>query len=309
MSKEGGGGAEKKQSSTGCDERGVAQPKSPSAYGQEPTSLEHHVARVSHTTTRTGESAANVCETAANNPMEAPDTEVTESFSKEATRHLPEGDTSSNSPGLVLRQVIAVSASKKPAVFFNLARKFLATDNECDLSALEGAILTAVDAAHLLERSKIAKIVRIQTSYVSVEPKRRKNAPPMKKSGTSHYSQESAQSSVSSAMLPVTASQISPMTSLYPAQAEIIATHEDVASKTQDNSTRQRKNITGGRVKGVPLRRARIVITVRRTQDYKKWLEETPYEAIVAGEDDMGEEEQNKLRGQIVNLKKSSKSP
>lgn len=57
-------------------------------------------------------------------------------------------------------QVIAVSASKGPAAFFNLARKFLATDEYCDLSALEGAIVSAVDAAHLLERSKLADIVR-----------------------------------------------------------------------------------------------------------------------------------------------------
>jgi hypothetical protein len=58
------------------------------------------------------------------------------------------------------RQVIAVSASKGPAAFFNLARKFLVTDEMCDLSALEGAIVSAVDAAHLLERSKLATIVR-----------------------------------------------------------------------------------------------------------------------------------------------------
>lgn len=58
------------------------------------------------------------------------------------------------------RQVIAVSASRGPAAFFNLARKFLVTDETCDLSALEGAIVSAVDAAHLLERSKLATIIR-----------------------------------------------------------------------------------------------------------------------------------------------------
>ena len=58
------------------------------------------------------------------------------------------------------RQVIAVSVSKSPSAFMNLAKKFLVTDEECDFSALEGAIVTAVDAAHLLERSKIATIVR-----------------------------------------------------------------------------------------------------------------------------------------------------
>lgn len=68
----------------------------------------------------------------------------------------PKGDDVSNKP----RQVIAVSASRGPAAFFNLARKFLVTDEMCDLSALEGAIVSAVDAAHLLERSKLATIVR-----------------------------------------------------------------------------------------------------------------------------------------------------
>jgi hypothetical protein len=67
-----------------------------------------------------------------------------------------EEDQTEESP----RQVIAVSASKGPAAFFNLARKFLAIDEMCDLSALEGAIVSAVDAAHLLERSQLATIVR-----------------------------------------------------------------------------------------------------------------------------------------------------
>ena len=58
------------------------------------------------------------------------------------------------------RQVIAVSANKGPTAFFNLARKFLVTDEVCDLSALEGAIVSAADAAHLLVRSKLATIIR-----------------------------------------------------------------------------------------------------------------------------------------------------
>jgi hypothetical protein len=73
-----------------------------------------------------------------------------------STTKQDQSSSSSSAP----RQVIAVSASKKPAAFFNLAKKFLVTDEECDLSALEGAILAAVDAALLLERSKYAKIIR-----------------------------------------------------------------------------------------------------------------------------------------------------
>lgn len=68
-------------------------------------------------------------------------------------------------PVLPPRQVIAVNASKGPAAFFNLARKFLVTDEFCDLSALEGAIVSAVDAAHLLERSRLATIVRCVTYF------------------------------------------------------------------------------------------------------------------------------------------------
>ena len=68
------------------------------------------------------------------------------------------------------RQVIAVSASKGPAAFFNLARKFLVTDETVDLSALEGAIVSAVDAAHLLERSKLATIVRYVKKMLFLVP-------------------------------------------------------------------------------------------------------------------------------------------
>jgi hypothetical protein len=79
-----------------------------------------------------------------------------------AKRDHPSGRSSPSTPedSTRPRQVIAVSASKGPTAFFNLARKFLVTDEICDLSALEGAIVSAVDAAHLLERSKLATIVR-----------------------------------------------------------------------------------------------------------------------------------------------------
>lgn len=34
------------------------------------------------------------------------------------------------------------------------------------------------------------------------------------------------------------------------------------------------------------LRRARIVITVQRTDAYKKWLEENPIQDVISGEED-----------------------
>jgi len=92
--------------------------------------------------------------------LQSADNIATGMSEKSHARHLP---TESST----VRQVIAVSASKGPAAFFNLARKFLATDDVCDLSALEGAIVSAVDAAHLLERSKLATIVRcVRDSYL-----------------------------------------------------------------------------------------------------------------------------------------------
>lgn len=148
------------------------------------------------------------------------------------------------------RQVIAVSASKNPAAFFNLARRFLVTDEYCDLSALEGAIVSAVDAAHLLERSKLAHIVRIQTSYVTVEP-RKKSAgivTPAVTTPSSELGQGQHQQTV------------------YPPQYQPHGiTH-----------THKKPPHTGK--KGNPLRRSRIIITVKRTEDYKKWLLENDVE-------------------------------
>mmetsp|Transcript_28570 Transcript_28570/g.42226 ORF Transcript_28570/g.42226 Transcript_28570/m.42226 type:complete len:207 (+) Transcript_28570:343-963(+) len=143
------------------------------------------------------------------------------------------------------RQVIAVNASKGPAAFFNLTRKFLVTDEFCDLSALEGAIVAAVDAAHLLERSKLATIVRVHTSYVTVEPKRKKQQ------GTEQTRQNANDSTDLTAQIPFSEDQ------------------------ERRNSTRE-------------LRRARIVITVRRTESYKTWLEDNPHRAVIAS--DTGDE-------------------
>jgi len=145
------------------------------------------------------------------------------------------------------RQVIAVSASKGPAAFFNLARKFLATDEVCDLSALEGAIVSAVDAAHLLERSQLATIVRVQTSYVVVEPKRK--------------SQQQVTNVNQSMNVPSTSSTFS--------QA-VVTSQPKTSARGQSGKKSQ------GRSKSTPLRRARILITVKRTEAYSQWLEENP---------------------------------
>lgn len=152
------------------------------------------------------------------------------------------------------RQTIAVSVSKSPSAFFNLARKFLVTDESCDLSALEGAIVSAIDAAHLLERSKIATITRLQTSYVAVEPKKKKERA------------ASTTSSETSRSLPTAAS------------GPIIDRSHAV---TFDPSVSHHENLPEG-----TLRRSRIVITVKRTEAYVKWLKENPIQDINSGDDD-----------------------
>uniref|UniRef100_A0A7S3QA87 DNA/RNA-binding protein Alba-like domain-containing protein n=1 Tax=Chaetoceros debilis TaxID=122233 RepID=A0A7S3QA87_9STRA len=169
------------------------------------------------------------------------------------------------------RQVIAVSASKNPAAFFNLARRFLVTDEFCDLSALEGAIVSAVDAAHLLERSKLANIVRIQTSYVTVEP-RKKHAPPQLETVGE-----------AGATTPATHPPPPPH---YQQQQSHTHTHtrhqhqHQHKQYQQSHTQQQQQQTTSGDKKphhgkkGNPLRRSRIIITVQRTKDYKTWLEE-----------------------------------
>mmetsp|Transcript_7401 Transcript_7401/g.16397 ORF Transcript_7401/g.16397 Transcript_7401/m.16397 type:complete len:274 (-) Transcript_7401:78-899(-) len=184
------------------------------------------------------------------------------------------------------RQVIAVSVSKGPSAFFNLARKFLVTDESCDLSALEGAIVSAVDAAHLLERSKIATITRIQTSYVSVEPKKRQDhrpSSPVRSVITEH----------------TTASSTPTATEISQGQSSRIESLEVVKEQQEGPAQRDRSasvaatevshaTSSPGKSKGSSgvLRRARIVITVQRTSDYTNWLKENPVHDVISGEEE-----------------------
>mmetsp|Transcript_12436 Transcript_12436/g.23333 ORF Transcript_12436/g.23333 Transcript_12436/m.23333 type:complete len:267 (+) Transcript_12436:415-1215(+) len=175
------------------------------------------------------------------------------------------------------RQVIAVSASKNPAAFFNLARRFLVSDEYCDLSALEGAIVSAVDAAHLLERSKLAKIVRVQTSYVAVEPRR-------KNTSVNVPTESSISASVPSAVSFYEA-QSSSNTQTLPSNLHHTGNyhHPSLATSNAQHTLEQAPENNPKYVKkGIQVRRARIVITVKRTEEYKTWLEEN--EADTASE-------------------------
>ncbi|GAX28241.1 hypothetical protein FisN_27Hh109 [Fistulifera solaris] len=58
---------------------------------------------------------------------------------------------------------IHVAAGKSPTENMNLARKFLVHHEIVYLSAFDAAIVIAIDAALLLQRSKYATIVRVET--------------------------------------------------------------------------------------------------------------------------------------------------
>mmetsp|Transcript_32897 Transcript_32897/g.72559 ORF Transcript_32897/g.72559 Transcript_32897/m.72559 type:complete len:303 (+) Transcript_32897:294-1202(+) len=176
------------------------------------------------------------------------------------------------------RQVIAVSASKGPAAFFNLARKFLITDEIVDLSALEGAIVSAVDAAHLLERSKLASIIRIHTSYVAVEPKRKRHDSVTSEEPSPQLEPQSSPyaHSDTTAAHAVSSSSEQQDKAIYSSPPGSVGDASNLGQKAPHHQQQQQS-----RAKGSPLKRARIIITVKRTPEYKQWLDENPSQAII----------------------------
>jgi len=159
MSSEGGGGNKAssrsdEKSTTGEPSEGSARQKQPSAATVQ---LQATPSTSGSTAEPEGEHAAEGDETLERKPAARPSHQQQGTASSAPSEVSPvSAQDSTERP----RQVIAVSANRGPTAFFNLAKRFLITDEICDLSALEGAIVSAVDAAHLLERSKLATIVR-----------------------------------------------------------------------------------------------------------------------------------------------------
>jgi len=191
--------------------------------------------------------------------------------------------TSIGSDQNISSSVIAVSAAKPPTVFCNLARKFLISEEFVHLSALEGAILYAIDASHLLERSQLATIVRIETSYVSVEPRKRGQ----KAKGVSEDQPE-----VSGNFAPRTAH-----VSLKKSSASLKDDGENLGKVSSSDT--KKENVSRLKLKSSPKvktgkdskdkqeqRRARIMITLRRTSMYSKWLVENPQQFNVGDDEE-----------------------
>lgn len=108
---------------------------------------------------------------------------------------------------------------------------------------------------------------------MAVEPKRRKQAPPSPHP-TQPQQPGGAPAGTSLALPP-------PSPAGAPAVSGVAGTPQPHMGGVADAGQQQRPRRGSS---GRELRRARIVITVRRTENYKRWLEENPLQAIIAGD-------------------------
>ena len=97
---------------------------------------------------------------------------------------------------------------------------------------------------------------RVETSYVTVEPKRRRQAAPPPGPETA---------------------ETSPTAAPQQQQQQLPNQQSPLAAAVRSGAVRD-------------LRRARIVITVKRTEMYKQWLQDNPLQAVIAGDGDEVEE-------------------
>jgi hypothetical protein len=123
---------------------------------------------------------------------------------------------------------------------------------------------------------------RVHTSYVTVEPKRRKQAMQQTQQEENSPPVQAVSTSGDTSAIPSTPERV---TSSEAGIQSIAGQHQDQGSSRKGAQGRQRST-AGGR----ELRRARIVITVRRTKSYKQWLQENPLQAIIAGNTEGGDE-------------------
>ena len=109
---------------------------------------------------------------------------------------------------------------------------------------------------------------RLQTSYVAVEPKKKKD----------RAASISDQPPTSHGSLPTPAESAAP-----PAAAATATSRIDRSQAVTMDSppVPEHQNLSEG-----TLRRSRIVITVKRTEAYVQWLKENPIQDIHSGDDD-----------------------
>ena len=139
---------------------------------------------------------------------------------------------------------------------------------------------------------------RIHTSYVAVDPKRKRQesiseepSPPLDSQASPSYPQDGA-----AAAHAVSPSSLQQDTVIYTSpprtnDEESAAAGSTPPSSNDPKAQQRRRKEHYQRAKGSPLKRARIIITVKRSPEYKQWLDENPKQAIIAaaggGDDDM----------------------
>ena len=118
---------------------------------------------------------------------------------------------------------------------------------------------------------------RVHTSYVTVEPKRRKQA----------TQQGDQDEEVTSQAQPVSSSSTEPPNAaITPDESMTTAQRRDDTSTQSGARPPRQSGSRGAPSGGRELKRARIVITVQRTESYKRWLDDNPLQAIIAGSTD-----------------------
>ena len=121
---------------------------------------------------------------------------------------------------------------------------------------------------------------RIHTSYVAVEPKRKRQDFPTEEPSPRLEAQTPPH--------PIGETTTTNTISSTDQQDSTVHAHTGIASEASSGQSQQPQKLNQ-KAKGSPLKRARIIITVKRTQEYKQWLEENPSQDIIAasgGDDD-----------------------
>ena len=132
---------------------------------------------------------------------------------------------------------------------------------------------------------------RIHTSYVNVEPKRRRQSPHQQGEVSSTTTKEGVTSTPTSEDTTNTKSESH--TSSAPSSTVAESKKTTNSSESQQDSKQPAIPSSSSRNSAKPsgsggnreLRRARILVTVKRTESYERWLEENPSQcqAIIAG--------------------------
>jgi len=135
-------------------------------------------------------------------------------------------------------------------------------------------------------------VCRVETSYVTVEPKRRRQAAPLP--GTPAVAAAAAAATAPQQHPPQPPQPQSPVATAttapqqHPPQPPQPQSPVATAATSPFDSSQTSRGARGSANR--ELRRARIVITVKRTELYKQWLEDNPLQAVIAGDHEEEEE-------------------